>query len=452
MNPPEPTPQKSRRWRIHVLMLTVLLIGGIATYITGSIAETREKGYLLSLSKTAATAIDPSEVLLLTSGAGDITNPAYIHLKDLLTQQRATNSDVRFAYLMGMKGSNIFFFVDSEPTNSKDYSPPGDPYPDATAEERDAFVTQKSFVEGPVSDVWGEWISAMTPVVDPATHRVVALLGMDIDTSLLYERVRSAEALPAAITVLFLALLLAYYFRTNQIDTTEHNKTRFVTLAAQQLRTPLTTNRVYADMMLRGETGSLSDQQREFLTQIKKGNQLMVNLVTSLLHVTHADENLLSGTPEIVDAAEITDEVISEFAPLIETKGVELAKRYPAEKVELHIDPELLRIILQNLVSNAVKYTPRDGTITVSLSKDEGFAHFAVADTGPGIPKSRQSLIFTQGSSVLHKSDSDADGAGLGLSLVKSIVDANGGRVWFASTHDNGSTFYVDLPIVSTNP
>lgn len=450
MNPPEPTPQ-NRRWRIHILMLIVLVIGGTATYITGSIAETREKGYLLSLSKTAATAVDPSDVLLLTSGAGDITNPAYIHLKDLLTQQRTTNADVRFVYLMGMKDGKIFFFVDSEPTNSKDYSPPGDPYPDATDEERDAFVTQKAFVEGPVSDAWGEWISAMTPVVDPATHRVVALLGMDIDTSLLYERVRSAQALPAAITVLFLALLLAYYFRTNQINNSEQSKTRFVTLAAQQLRTPLTTNRVYADMMLRGETGTLSDQQREFLTQIKKGNQLMVNLVTSLLHVTHADENLLSGTPEIVDAAEITDEVISEFAPLIETKGVDLAKRYPAEKVEIHIDPELLRIILQNLVSNAVKYTPSDGTITISLSKDAGFAHFGVADTGPGIPKSRQSSIFTQNIGDSRKVGSDADGSGLGLSLVKSIVDANGGRVWFASTHDNGSTFYVDLPVVNAN-
>jgi len=195
-------------------LVAALVIGTVATMLVRGAADRRERAYLLSLAQTAVTTFDAEEIRGLAGSSEDLANPAYVLIKQDLESIRAANPDVRFAYLLAARTAEdekLFFLADSEPVDSPDYSAPGDVYQGTTPEELVGYRQGRPFVEGPSRDSWGEWISAMAPIKDPATGETVALLGMDIGTGLFNARVRDAEVLPIALT-LAMTLLLAIYW------------------------------------------------------------------------------------------------------------------------------------------------------------------------------------------------------------------------------------------------
>ena len=232
--------------------------------------------------------------------------------------------------------------------------------------------------------------------------------------------------------------------REQQIDKA---KTEFVSLASHQLRTPLSAIGWYSELLLDGTVGKVTKKQRELIQQVFDSNKRMVDLVNSLLNVSRIDLGTLASDPKPLDMLALADSVLSELAPQIKERKIVLAKKYEGKSLDFLGDPNLLRIVVQNLLSNAVKYTPPKGKVSISIAAEKEYLHLIVADTGYGIPKAQQDKIFTKLFRADNAKEKEQDGNGLGLYIVRSIVETNGGKIWFESVEDKGTTFYVDLPV-----
>ncbi|MEI7452286.1 MAG: ATP-binding protein [Candidatus Falkowbacteria bacterium] len=236
-------------------------------------------------------------------------------------------------------------------------------------------------------------------------------------------------------------------------------KTEFVSLASHQLRTPLSSIGWYAEMLLSGEVGKLNRKQRQYVSVLQQSSRRMVALINSLLNVSRLEMGIFIVEPEPINLIESAQEIIVELGHQIKAKKQVVNKLPLKNKLPLiQADPKLIRVIWQNLLSNAVKYTPAQGKINVKVRvvaagemvggkkiDKEAFLG-VVADSGIGIPKAQQYLIFSK----LFRADNvrlgAVEGTGLGLYIVKKVLDKCEGDIWFKSVEGVGTTFYFTLP------
>jgi len=204
------------------LALLVIATGSVFSIFAIQQEDARMRAVLLSDARIAVQAIDPSAVEALSGSPADLRNPAYVSLKDRLVRLRESDPSIRFMYLIGRHPNGEFFFYgDSEPPDSADYSPPGQAYPEAPVLIRDAFGADSALVGGPDSDRWGTWVSSVIPVNDPATGAMVALYGMDIDAND-WNGHLFAAALPAILGTLLVLVLLTTFTVMYQLSRREH--------------------------------------------------------------------------------------------------------------------------------------------------------------------------------------------------------------------------------------
>jgi PAS domain S-box-containing protein len=235
-------------------------------------------------------------------------------------------------------------------------------------------------------------------------------------------------------------------------------KTEFVSLASHQLRTPLSTIGWYTEMLLSGDAGALPAEPTEYLREIYQANRRMVDLVNALLNVSRIELGTFAVAPEPANYVEIAKTVVKEHQHDIAVKNLKVVERYQEIPV-VQADRNLVRIIYQNLISNALKYSPPKGEVMLDVrtaKKGEVVGNktlkhdsilSVVTDKGFGIPEEAQRKIFTKLFRADNVKEKDTTGTGLGLYIVKSIVDHAGGEVWFTSREGKGSTFFVSLPL-----
>jgi len=233
--------------------------------------------------------------------------------------------------------------------------------------------------------------------------------------------------------------------REQEID---RAKSEFVSLASHQLRTPLTTVSWYAEMILKGDVGEVVPSQRRYLEEIYQGNRQMIELVNTLLDVSRIELGTFKAESKPTDIRALAESALAEQKLNIEAKGLTIVRRFGSDISTLSTDPKLLRMVFGNLLSNAVEYTPPGGKITVSLALGGARAlRIQVADTGYGIPKGQQDQIFNKFFRADNVRSKDTKGTGLGLYIVKSVVEHSGGKIWFESEENKGTIFYITLPI-----
>lgn len=224
-------------------------------------------------------------------------------------------------------------------------------------------------------------------------------------------------------------------------------KTEFVSLASHQLRTPLSAINWYAEMLIAGDAGKLNKEQKQYVQEIYNGNQRMVELVNSLLNVSRLELGTFSVEPELLDIKTIAEENIKQIKPDVEKKKIKLSKNYGRNLPKIMLDKKLTNIIIQNLLSNAIKYTPEKGKVNLVINQEGKFIKITVSDTGLGIPINQQDKIFSKLFRADNVRETDTEGTGLGLYIIKSIIDNVGGNIYFTSKQNQGTTFNVLLPL-----
>ena len=210
--------------RNHLLLLVVafiiILFGGIALTIwTAQNESTNLHQQLLVKNRLIKEAFSTDQIQQLTGSEVDISSPDYIAIKDDLIRIRLTDPQIRFIYFMGRQpDGKIVFLVDSELPESADYSPPGQEYPEASQTLQNVFFLKGETTEGPSSDRWGTWMSSLNPIIDPATGKVIAVLGMDVDASDWNMHIFYA-ALPIIIgTLILLFIILVFSYMQQRND------------------------------------------------------------------------------------------------------------------------------------------------------------------------------------------------------------------------------------------
>jgi PAS domain S-box-containing protein len=224
-------------------------------------------------------------------------------------------------------------------------------------------------------------------------------------------------------------------------------KTEFVSLASHQLRTPLSAIRWYSEMLLSKYVGELNDKQRQYVKEIYAGNLRMVDLVNALLNVSRLDLGTFAIDPEVISPVEICESVLSELTPQITEKTQTVERIFTQAPATYLADPKLIRIIFQNLLSNSVKYTQVGGALAIEIAVRQTNLYVRVTDNGYGIPKAQHNKIFQKLFRADNVRQKDTEGTGLGMYIIKAIVESAGGQITFESEENKGTTFHVLLPL-----
>lgn len=230
----------------------------------------------------------------------------------------------------------------------------------------------------------------------------------------------------------------------------ERMKTEFVSIAAHQLRTPLSAIKWTLRMVLDGDTGKLNDEQQELLEKTYVSNERMISLINDLLNVSRIEEGRFLYKQQLINLEEIVSVVIESSQELLKMKKMTLTFDKPKEPLpQVSADKEKMELAVQNLLENSVKYTPEGGKINISLEKNDRDIVFKIKDTGVGIPEDQHERIFTK----FFRSDNvirmETEGSGLGLYTTRNIIDAHKGKIWFDSKEGEGTIFYFTIPIAN---
>jgi len=245
----------------------------------------------------------------------------------------------------------------------------------------------------------------------------------------------------------------------------EQAKADFVSLASHQLRTPLSIVKWYSDYILCGDAGEINAEQKKYLGEIFKTNQRMIDLVNALLDVSRIDLGTFSIEPEPTDIIKKANEAVKKYESIIKLKKVIFEKNF--EKMPLlNLDPRLILIVLENILSNAVKYTPDGGRVRFTIKKTDVNILIKVSDTGVGVSRELRSKMFSKMFRAADAKKMVAGGNGLGLYVAKAVIEKSGGKIWFESPSMEffieeggkkawknlmksglGTTFFITIPL-----
>jgi signal transduction histidine kinase len=224
-------------------------------------------------------------------------------------------------------------------------------------------------------------------------------------------------------------------------------KDDLLSLASHQLRTPATVVKQYVGMLLQGYGGDLTIKQTGMLRHAYDSNERQLQIINQLLYVARLDAGRITLHKEPTNVHELLDQVYHEH--VVESKQWHQKLKYksPKQPLIVDIDPQYFHMAIDNLVSNAVKYTPEKGTIIMETKKVGGEILVSVRDTGIGIEEDRQQVIFDKFTRLENELAAEVSGSGIGLYLTDQIVNLHGGYIEVHSSLGHGSTFTVHLPI-----
>lgn len=223
-------------------------------------------------------------------------------------------------------------------------------------------------------------------------------------------------------------------------------KSEFVSRVTHQLRTPLSGAKWALWMLICGEIGPLTEDQRVFIMKIYESNERMVALINELLEA----DKLESGTAQFeiqeTSLADLLQNLLDEIKIVGQRHKVEIRTEIDPDIPHIPIDPKSIRSVYQNVIENAIKYSHPNSDIRIELRNRENAVEFIVADHGIGIPKGEQKNIFTRFYRSANAVRFVTDSSGLGLYIVATVVKRHNGTIRFESEENVGSTFFITLP------
>jgi PAS domain S-box-containing protein len=223
-------------------------------------------------------------------------------------------------------------------------------------------------------------------------------------------------------------------------------KSEFISMASHQLRTPLSSISLSSDLLLRGVSGNIEGEQKDFIKEIFLSAQRMSDIISDLLSVTKIELGVYEVRRQNFNVVEFINDILNELNLQVIQKGLTLERKYQPEGLEINFDKNIFIAIVENLVSNAIQYTPAGGKITVIIKNTEKGILITVTDTGLGIDKNEQDQVFNKFFRAKKATEIYPNGSGLGLYIVKSFAEKTGATIWLESETGKGSAFNVLLP------
>jgi len=224
-------------------------------------------------------------------------------------------------------------------------------------------------------------------------------------------------------------------------------KNEFVSTVSHELRTPLTSIKGYIDLILDGEAGEINEIQREFLSIVKQNSDRLVELINDMLDISRIESGRIHLKIQPLDMCDLIAGAVDTFQAVSEQSGHKLIPKAPAGLPKAAGDRDRVGQVLMNFISNAIKYSPEGGSVTVKARQDGEFVTVDITDQGIGISKEDQAQLFTKFYRVDSSLTREIGGTGLGLSICKSIIELLGGKVGVKSAAGKGSTFWFSLPV-----
>jgi len=228
-------------------------------------------------------------------------------------------------------------------------------------------------------------------------------------------------------------------------------KTQFLSMASHQMRGPLTTINWHAEMLLNSQSEGLTDTQKKYIQELYNASKRTVRLTNDILTVSELELGRMPFKPEKLSLPKVAKRVLEDYERKIAEQKINLKEVYSENLPDIVTDLFLLKTIFSELISNAISYTPPEGTITLTISVDPTHTNtflIAIADTGYGIPKAEHDKIFSKMYRATNAKVKVMSGTGLGLYIIKLILQLNGGEIGFTSEENKGTTFNITIPFV----
>jgi len=433
---------------------------------------------VVAIAQTAALDFDEAELELIT-GPESVNTKIYEKIVKRLQAIKLANPNIRYAYIQKKTEDldTVLFVADADslhPDNPTDSNQngvidpdeelifPGDEY---DISEYPDFI-QIAFIQPYVdnnpyvdedealsSDQWGTYLSATAPIKGD-NYFAQYLFGIDVDVTD-YIKLSNVALRPFLLFVSFLILLLTtqtvilvrmWGSRVKLLKELDRQKDELLSIVSHQLATPISAVKWNLEMMVDGDFGKMTKEQEMHLKTIQPQAENLADLASMILDVSRIQLGRMKVDRTDLDIGEFVEEVFNEVEPKAQEKKVKFTKSVSQKLPKAMLDKRLMRMAMENLLTNAVKYTPEGGTVELNVKVKGKNLYYEVKDNGCGIPKSEHDKIF--GKLFRASNVSDTEGNGFGLYVAKGAVESQEGRIWFESTEKKGTTFFVELPII----
>lgn len=232
-----------------------------------------------------------------------------------------------------------------------------------------------------------------------------------------------------------------------QLQKLDEAKDEFISMASHQLRTPLTSIKGYISMLVEGDVGKVTPDQKHLLDEAFISSERMVRLIGDFLNVSRLQTGKFVIEKQPVDLAKVVGQEIDSLLPNASARGLKFTYKAPKNVPQLSLDDSKIRQVIMNFADNAIYYSKEKSTIKVELKADPSWVEFTVKDTGIGVPESEKDHLFSKFFRATNARKQRPDGTGVGLFLAKKVIDSHDGQIIFESKEGKGSTFGFRLPI-----
>lgn len=226
--------------------------------------------------------------------------------------------------------------------------------------------------------------------------------------------------------------------------------TEAVSIAAHQLKTPISIIKGYLEALISGDRGKITPPQEEYLSDALENVKKMSVFIENFLDVSRIEEKRFEMNFRSVSLEELVSQVLINLSTWVQANNCEIKLNVEKELPDVSTDPAKIRHVVENIITNAVKYKPVRGKIEITLKKGGSRVVFSCKDNGIGIPEKDYKKVFSKFYRSERALELDSSGSGLGLYINKAIVELSGGKIWFEKNKGPGMTFYFSLPVAAS--